>query len=163
MSQSILFKNIISKKVEKEYVYIIYKSEIKNKNEVMTPLKICYSYDIAIKYVINYNINEFCGSYIISNNLLKILKSKKNDNAKYNWIMNEYDKLFKNDSDKFSIKIKIVEKKSIVLDYILKRVVKSNYNNMKLKNINDYIYFYNFAKTLIKDIEKKCGLYINYL
>lgn len=157
MSQSLLFKSIVLKNVEKEYIYVLYKNEKTLFSEKMQPIKICISYEDAIHNFIKLNIHEFCDNYIISENLIKILKSNKSNNVKYNSIIFEYDKIFKNNKNKFNIKIKIIEKTSNDLNNILReiRIYNNDFKNTNkkgLKMMDDYIKFYNFAKTKINNI-----------
>ena len=74
MSQSILFKELMAKKVEENYYYLIYKVEYKLNNELLTPLELCNNYENAQMYAIKYNIKEFDENYIFSKKLMNILK-----------------------------------------------------------------------------------------
>lgn len=166
MSHSLLFKQLIYKKVEKDYVYIIYKKEEKQNIKTITAIDTCEKHSVTMQKCINYNIDEFYEKYIISNELLKTLHSNKNLNVKYDAINFEYNKIFKIDNYNFKIEYRIVKKKSAILKHIKTRIENNKKritNKQKLYNLQDYTEFYNNSKNIIENIEDKCGPFICYI
>jgi hypothetical protein len=148
MSHSTLFKKIISKKVQNKYVFVLYKNKFNNKSSVSTPLQVCTnSYETSF-FILNYYINElYKTKTIISQQLFKLLNSKKSIQTKINAIILEYNNLFgpNNKEDYYSINnftFQLLPQKHILLHKIIKKQIKHNKYFIKY-TLHDYKIFYN--------------------
>ena len=165
MSQSLLFKNIVSKNLTKSYIFIVYKQQYKNNkttnNSTITPLQICYNHKTTLQVILNYYINElYKTKTIICPKLLHILNSKKPIESKLNSIKLEYNNMFENnpdicnsdtfESNIFEFKYKLVPK-NILSVKIFQHEIRKKLNKHKIKySLYDYNLFYKYNVYKIK-------------
>lgn len=154
MSQSTLFKNIASNKIQNKYVFILYKQEYNDPNK-STPLKICYNHREVSYFILQCYINELCKTKIvISPSLLKILNSKKSIRTKINAIILEYKNLFPNNSflKKYyninEFKFRLVRNDNMLYHKILRKQLKTSNYNIQF-TLKDYNNFYNHITNII--------------
>ena len=148
MSQSPLFKKIISKKIQNKYAFILYKQQYNNSSK-STPLQICYNNYETSFYILQHYINElYKTKIIISPDLLLLLNSKKSIQTKINAIIFEYNNLFGPNNllrDRFNInefKFRLVRSDNIIFHKIVRKQIKHNPSNIQF-TLRDYNKFYN--------------------
>lgn len=157
MSQSNLFKKIVSKKITKNYIFIVYKQQYKNKNSTITPLQICYNHKTTLQVILNYYINElYKTKTIICPELLHILNSKRPIESKLNSIKIEYNNIFQIQSNMFDsnvseFKYKLVPKNILSVKFFQHQIRKKlNKDNIKY-SLYDYNIFYKYNVYKIKN------------